>query len=152
MANANATRELLRRFADEVFGDATEDLENELREAAPVGQTGDTRRGVSVVGTAGGDHFAATALSIGKGGDFVEDGTSPHVILPRNARVLRFLGGSGRISTASPNQRVATRGGGVVFTTIVHHPGTPARPWFRPVVERWSEFLQRAAARIRVAG
>jgi hypothetical protein len=152
VANANGTRELVRRFADEVFDEATENLENELREAAPLGATGETRRGVSVVSTGGGDHFAATALSIGKGGDFVEDGTAPHVILPRNAKVLRFLGGSGRISTASPNQRIATQGGGVVFATVVHHPGTPARPWFRPVVERWAEFLQRAAARARVTG
>lgn len=150
MANAAGTRELVRRFADEVFGEATSDMENELREAAPLGATGETRRGVSVIETGGGDFFAATALSIGKGGDFVEDGTAPHVILPRNAKVLRFLGGSGRISTASPNQRVATKGGGVVFAKIVHHPGTPARPWFRPVVERWGEFLRRAAARVRV--
>lgn len=121
----------------------------ELREAAPLGATGDTRRGIDSV--PGGSTFRPgfTVRSAAKGGDYVEDGTRPHVIRPRNARALRFQGGGGRISTASPNQRIATRSGGVVFAKVVHHPGTPARPWFRPVVERWGEFVQRAAARVR---
>lgn len=42
----------------------------------------------------------------------VNDGTRPHVIRPRNARVLRF--------------RV---GGQVVFARVVNHPGTRARPF-----------------------
>lgn len=43
---------------------------------------------------------------------FVNDGTRPHVIRPRNAQALRF--------------RV---GGRVVFARVVHHPGTRARPF-----------------------
>lgn len=38
---------------------------------------------------------------------FEHEGTSPHTIRPRSRKVLRFPGR-----------------GGVVFTTVVHHPGT----------------------------
>lgn len=130
------------------MGEANRLMVAELREAAPLGTTGDTRRGIQAI--AGGSTLrpAFTVRSSGKGGDFVEDGTKPHIIRPRSGSALRFLGGGGRISQPGPNQRIATRGGGVVFAKVVHHPGTPARPWFRPVVERFDEFLQRAAARV----
>ena len=43
---------------------------------------------------------------------FVNDGTRPHIIRPRTARVLRF-----------------EVGGRVVYARVVHHPGTRARPF-----------------------
>lgn len=43
---------------------------------------------------------------------FVNDGTRPHVIRPKNAQVLRFV-----------------VGGQVVFARVVHHPGTRAQPF-----------------------
>ena len=43
---------------------------------------------------------------------FVNDGTRPHVIRPRNKQVLRF-----------------TVGGRVVFAKVVHHPGTRPNPF-----------------------
>lgn len=43
---------------------------------------------------------------------FVNDGTRPHIIRPKNAQALRF--------------RV---GGRVVFAKVVRHPGTRARPF-----------------------
>ncbi len=124
-------------------------MEAELREAAPLGATGETRRGIDSV--AGGTALrpAFTLRSKAAGGDFVEEGTRPHIIVPRRGKALRFQGGGGRISTAGPNQRIATRAGGVVFAKVVNHPGTPARPWFRPVAERFEEFLERAAARVQ---
>lgn len=152
MADATALREKLLAWADEVFtvavGGDQSLMVQEMREAAPLGETGDTRRGIEAVPGGTPLRLAAHVRSTGKGGDFVEEGTAPHVITPRNATVLRFLGGTGRVSQPSPNQRIATRAGGVVFTKVVHHPGTPPRPWFRPVVERFDEFLQRAAAQV----
>jgi len=44
---------------------------------------------------------------------FVHQGTRPHVITPSQASILRFPG----------------RGGGVVFTPKVDHPGTKAQPF-----------------------
>lgn len=120
-----------------------------LRDAAPLGETGDTRRGIEAVGGGSPARPAATVRARGKGGEYVEEGTRPHVIVPRNASALRFVGGSGRVSQPAPNQRIATRSGGVVFAKRVNHPGTPPRPWFRPVVEQYARFLQRAAQRVR---
>lgn len=42
----------------------------------------------------------------------VNDGTRPHVIRPKNAKVLRFK-----------------VGGQTVFARVVHHPGTRAQPF-----------------------
>jgi HK97 gp10 family phage protein len=52
---------------------------------------------------------------------FVEKGTAPHVIRPVNASVLAFEAGRG-----------------MVFTRLVHHPGTKPNP-----------FMQRAADETR---
>ena len=49
---------------------------------------------------------------------YVHEGTRPHVIRPRNAKVLAFNGSEGR-----------------VFTREVHHPGTHARPFLRNAVQ-----------------
>lgn len=148
MADATAVRADLERWAADVFSEAVEEMMvAELREAAPLGETGDTRRGIEAITGGTPTRLAATVRSNSIHGDYVEEGTAPHIITPRNAQALRFLGGSGRISQPSPNQRIATRAGGVVFAKVVHHPGTPPRPWFTPVVERFEEFLQRAAAR-----
>lgn len=148
MADATSLRENLVRQAGEVFAESQRLMVAELREAAPLGATGDTRRGIESIPGGSAQRPAATIRSVGKGGDFVEDGTQSHVIRPRSGRALRFVGGSGRVSQPSPNQRIATRAGGVVFAKVVNHPGTPARRWFRPVVERFGEFLERAAARV----
>ena len=43
---------------------------------------------------------------------FVNDGTRPHIIRPRNARALRFV-----------------VGGQVVYAKVVHHPGTRPNPF-----------------------
>lgn len=139
---------MLRRWAEQVGDEASRDMLDELRVAAPLGETGDTVRGLEVVPAGGGDRMAWWVRSKSPHGDYVEEGTPPHVILPRTAKVLRFLGGTGRISQPSPNQRIPTRAGGVVFATQVNHPGTPARPWFHPLVDRWADYLQRAAARV----
>lgn len=150
--DTTSMKDLLMRWAEQVAGDAADTMRDALEAAAPLGETGDTRRGIQVTPTGGPDHPAFLVRSTSPHGDFVEEGTAPHLILPRNAKALRFLGGSGRISTAAPNQRTPTSGGGVVFARAVQHPGTPARPWFEPVVQQWSDFLQQAAAGVTVSG
>lgn len=149
MADASALRARVVRYGESVVQRTGELMQNELRVAAPLGQTGATVRGVTVEFVGGGTRPGLVAKSTGKGGDFVESGTRAHIIVPVSAKALRFLAGGRRISQFSPNQRIATRGGGVVYAKVVHHPGTPPRPWFRPVVERFAEFLARAAAVVR---
>lgn len=50
---------------------------------------------------------------------FVHEGTKPHVILPKNAKVLTWK----------------PRGGARVFARKVNHPGTKAQPWLARAAE-----------------
>jgi len=76
----------------------TGNLRNSLREELLV-------RGDLIEGAVGTDVVYALA---------VHDGTRPHTVRPRRARVLRFVAG-----------------GEVVFAARVHHPGTRPRPFLR---------------------
>lgn len=141
-------RDRVLRWGGLLLDEAVDMMVAELEVDAPLGETGETRRGIRAERSGDAVHPTARITSTGKGGTFVEEGTDPHDIEPRNATVLRFLAGSGRISQPGPRQRIATRGGGVVFAKIVHHPGTPPRPWFRPVIDRFFEFVERARAQV----
>jgi hypothetical protein len=59
---------------------------------------------------------------------FVEHGTRPHIIRPRNGGFLRFPanGGSARLTGS------VRRGGSAVFAREVHHPGTRPHPFLVP--------------------
>ena len=63
---------------------------------------------------------------------YVERGTRPHVIRPRNRKALRFPAdaGSARLS-GSPRT-----GGRVRFAKRVQHPGTKAKPYMLPGARR----------------
>lgn len=132
MADASGLRDRVRRYGVAVAEEAGQQVVAALVEAAPE-RSGETKRQISW--TAGGspDRPGGTVKAPAPGGEFVEAGTSPHVILPRSASVLVFQ-----------------VGGETVFARRVNHPGSPARPWFRPTVERWGEFLQRAAGSVNV--
>lgn len=57
------------------------------------------------------------------GGFFLETGTKPHKIFPKNAKALRWFAPSGekviRANVANPPR---------------DHPGQPARPWLAPAI------------------
>jgi hypothetical protein len=161
MANAAALRQRVIRYGQDVFSEALDLMVEALREAAPVGEDradggafgthppGDTRRGIEAIDGGTETRPAGTLRSATPQGEWVERGTEPHRIEPRTpGGVLAFRGGRGVISQPRPNSRIATRQGGTVFAKHVNHPGQPARPWFGPVVERFPEFLRRAAARV----
>ena len=57
-------------------------------------------------------------MAIGYAG-FVTAGTRPHLIRPRNGRVLRF-----------------TAGGAIVYTSLVHHPGTKPNDFPRRALDK----------------
>jgi hypothetical protein len=59
---------------------------------------------------------------------FVEYGTRPHIIRPRNGKFLRFPA-NGRSARLTGSVR---RGGDAVFAREVHHPGTKPRPFLVP--------------------
>lgn len=138
------------QFAQQVHDEAVQDVIDELREAAPLGETGETRRQIRSVPLGAGTRPASRVEAPTPQAEWTEEGTEPHDIVPVNAQVLRFLGGGGRISQPGPSQRIATQAAGVIYTMIVHHPGNPPRAWFDPVVQTYEEKCQRAADRIVV--
>lgn len=60
---------------------------------------------------------------------YVEFGTKPHEIRPRNAKALAWRG---------PN--------GMVYAKVVHHPGTRPHPYVRPAFNDWVDTLGALAA------
>lgn len=138
-------RSKLMRWGGAAFDRSLDLLVDALRDAAPLGTTGATRRGIQRTSEGGPTRPAGSVRSTGKGGSFVEEGTEPHVIVAQG-KALRFLWGGGRVSAAGPNQRTPTaRGSGVVFFKSVQHPGFPARPWFAPTLDTWEQLLAQAA-------
>lgn len=69
---------------------------------------------------------------------YVELGTKPHTIMPRNARVLAWQSGGspGRYVTSGSGRRryAAGSAGSASFARIVHHPGTKAQPYMGRIV------------------
>jgi hypothetical protein len=61
---------------------------------------------------------------------YVELGTRPHEIRPRNRKALRWAAGNPRLS-GSPRS-----GGQVRFAKRVQHPGTRARPFMLPGAQK----------------
>lgn len=82
-------------------------------------------------------HYNETTalVEVGGAGAYLERGTRPHVIRPRNGKFLRFpgkgvattLGGRVRTGTARKLGNAA-----YIFAKVVHHPGTRAQPFLIP--------------------
>lgn len=109
------------------FNAALDNLMADLRDGAPEA-SGATRRGLRRTPMGSPPVLAATVESTTPQGEWVEEGTRPHLILPRHGTVLVFDGASGP-----------------VFSRFVNHPGTEPRRWFRPFVDRWPQYLAGAA-------
>lgn len=74
---------------------------------------------------------SATTVVQGAGA-FLEYGTKPHIIRPRNARALRFASSSGgRTLAGRPRKGAAVR-----FAKFVRHPGTKAQPFMVPGAQK----------------
>jgi hypothetical protein len=69
---------------------------------------------------------------------FVDEGTKPHVIVPRHGRVLRFAtGGQPKTTPGRITAGGGSKGSNVVFTPRVNHPGTKARLFTKQLAQRW---------------
>lgn len=79
---------------------------------------------------------------------YVNDGTEPHIIRPKNSRLLRFLTpyraktevrviGSGR----------GGRGNTTVYARMVRHPGFPGREFDDVIAKKWKNELPRIMQR-----
>lgn len=73
---------------------------------------------------------------------YVTEGTKPHIIVPRRARMLRFQ--TGYRAKTSPRSIKSGAGGAfgdVAFAHLVHHPGTQARHFERNVMKRYQDVI-----------
>jgi hypothetical protein len=133
--------ELKRRFAAISSDQATERLMGELgllavaeaktiytRQSKKTGNLGRTIR----LGTVTADSANIIAGGIGGIGyaRYVEFGTAPHQIRPRNKKALRWSRNQNRL-TGSPRSGATD----LVFATVVNHPGTRAKPYLRSGAE-----------------
>jgi hypothetical protein len=118
VASADVGKGLLGRLGLRVVREA------KLRVARKTGNTGRTIHIAS---------HSATEVRIVAGGAavFLERGTRPHVIRPKNKKVLRW-------GATPADRRLSGRlrkGGNAIFAREVHHPGTRARPFMAPAVK-----------------
>jgi hypothetical protein len=71
---------------------------------------------------------------------YVSEGTEEHVILPKEAKALRFR--EGFVAKTKPGQLISIAGatfGKVVFAAGVIHPGTEAREFDKAMQKRWEK-------------
>lgn len=108
--NGPVVRDLVRRGLN---------VESRAKQLCPV-DTGRLRSSITTeVAISGG---GIPVVRVGTNVDYAEavhEGTRPHVIVPRNASVLRF----------------PSRGGAIVFTRRVNHPGTRGVPFLRNALD-----------------
>ena len=96
--------------------------EAKARVARKTGHTARTIRPGSLT-----DRFAI--VSAAGAAIFLEGGTRPHTIRPRNARSLSWpANASGRRLSG----RARTNAGRRIFARVVHHPGTKPQPFLLP--------------------
>lgn len=81
-------------------------------------KTGTLRRSIGMDLAVAGNQMTLGVFAKARHASFVEQGTRPHAIRPKRARVLRFQAG-----------------GRTVFAAHVDHPGTRPRPFLRPAIE-----------------
>ncbi|MEE9177574.1 MAG: hypothetical protein V3U46_04035 [Acidimicrobiia bacterium] len=105
-------------------------MTNDLKRAAPVGETAELKRktGVEIVSASSNRIVSAAVIDVTYG-EFVIQGTRPHVIRAKRGGVLAFHW---------------PKAGGVVFFAKVNHPGNAPNPFFSQVIGRWPDYLRRA--------
>lgn len=128
----NALRRALGRQSDDVRRAIVAtgvDVQNKARELCPV-DTGRLRSSIVHRVEGGG---RTTGVVVGTNVSYaadVEDGTPPHVILPKNGKALYWPGAAHPVAK-------------------VNHPGTRAQPFMRPSLELAPIFFSRNIDRIR---
>lgn len=92
-----------------------------VKARAPVGRgvsAGQLRNSINMQRSGGAGVMQVDIVAFVPYAGYVVDGTRPHMIVPRNAKVLHFQAG-----------------GADVFTRRVNHPGTKPNPFARVAVE-----------------
>lgn len=105
------------------------DVQNEARRRAPV-DTGRLRSSIVSRATNTGRSVGYVVGTNVKYGAAVENGTAPHVIVPKNGKALYWPGARHPVAK-------------------VNHPGTRAQPFLRPAVEMTEIFFRANLSQVR---
>lgn len=84
---------------------------------------------------------------------FVDEGTRPHIIRAKRAKVLAFQGGYA--AKTRPGVIGSTAGGpsgGMQYAKEVHHPGTQARRFTKIIYAKWQKLVARRVQKAINAG
>ena len=127
------TKKMSSGFDNFINGIAN-DLRNELVTTCPV-DIGDLKRSIRVKPSSTGYNIMMV-----KHGLYVEYGTPPHIIRPKNKKALAFakFGGQRVIRGGDVKTKMSFGGKSVitdaVFAKVVHHPGTRPQPFIRTTI------------------
>ena len=106
-------------------------ITTELARTCPV-DTGELKLSIDFVITGN-----KIQIMMAKHGWYVEYGTAPHIIRPKNAKALHWKG----TGTGPRGGKVTTD----VFAKEVHHPGTSPQPFIRPMFHtKFNKFVEEA--------
>jgi HK97 gp10 family phage protein len=106
---------------------AANEICNTMKSLAPV-DTGNLRDSIGIQ-MQGNAIIIGPDMSLAPYAGYVEFGTAPHEIRPKNAQALRFM-----------------VGGTVVYARVVHHPGTRAAYYVADAFQQWVDSLGEMAA------
>jgi muconolactone delta-isomerase len=79
---------------------------------------------------------------------WVDEGTRPHVIRPRNSRILRWLPGSSVRNEIARRNNMANRQDVAQFTPVVNHPGIRPRHFTDTVMARREKQIDKAISMV----
>ena len=75
--------------------------------------------------------FSGEVISGHKAAVYIEEGTKPHVILPKKGKYLVFkVGTAGSLKTGKMTESKK------IFARKVNHPGTRANPYMKPAADK----------------
>lgn len=136
MADTAAFKQYLGRWARDVLDGAADDMVPRIKPYAPV-KTGELRESIHRDRSPRGStatSYTARIVATAPQGRYTDEGTKPHVIVPRRA--------GGLLVFHWP------KAGGTVFLRRVNHPGNKARPWWkRSLTATWGPALRANAIR-----
>lgn len=129
MADASGLRAKVVQHGDRWALRTKDALVDELRRAAPVGQSGElarTIRGQVLPGGVG--RYRIVVEAPAPQASWTDQGTRPHIIRPRTKKALAF--------------NWPKAGGKVVFRAV-HHPGNKGTHWWGDVWKRTNSIARR---------
>ncbi len=127
MAVAPQLRRVVTNRAVQVFTRAETQMLTDLDHSVPV-RSGHLKRSRESRAAYGATRASISVAYPPEYARYTDEGTRPHMIVPRRARVLRFV-----------------KNGRVIFTMRVFHPGTKGTRWWtqRTRAADWHGYLQR---------